>query len=278
VSPTYAGEIAGNTMFTPWYDFGHGLTPFINSIQYKLRGIINGLDEMFNPETDEALFKNYDINSVGEGKAANKQNLQERLGLEQNKRALLIGMVTRLDSQQKGCQLVLGAMDRIMLDNEDVQFVFLGNAADGDWEGKKMESEFRELERRYPQRVVSYIGFEPKIAQQIYAGADTFVVPSLYEPCGLSQMISLKYGTIPIVRETGGLSDTVQDSLEGKGNGFTFKNYDAHALKFAALRAIEGYRDQEGWAILVRRAMDNADFSWDLGPVEEYMKLYFKKT
>jgi starch synthase len=151
--------------------------------------------------------------------------------------------------------------------------VLLGSAADGDHDGKSMENAFRHFEYLYRRRAVAYIGFVPELAQKVYAASDIYLVPSLYEPCGLSQLVALKYGAVPVARETGGLADTVKDSLHGVGNGFTFRDYHAGALRYAIERALWGYMNREGWDILTKRAM-NCDFSWDSGPVHEYIRLF----
>ena len=276
VSPNYAREITGYHRDTASYDFGQGLTPFLKKESWKLRGILNGVDmNNIDPSRDNNLYVNYNSNDFKWGKEENKRRLQERLGLHQRTDVPLIGIVTRIDSKQKGCQLVLEALNSGLLDCFDAQFVLLGCAADGDKEGKQMEDGFRDIENRYRGRAVAYIGFVPELAQKIYAASDIYLMPSKYEPCGLSQIIAMKYGAIPVVRETGGLSDTVQDSMYGNGNGFRFRLYNGWDLRFAIERALYGYRDRNGWGILTKRAME-CDFSWDSGPVYEYMHLYEK--
>jgi starch synthase len=276
VSPTYAKEIAGLHFDTSGYDFGKSISPFINERSWKITGILNGLDySQYNPKTDENLYENYDIFDYATGKAKNKLELQKRFGLEQRADVPLISIITRIDSQQKGCQHVIEAIDNGLLDNNDVQFVLLGNASETDGEGKTMESKFSELEDRYKRKMVSYIGFVPELAQKIYAAADIFIMPSLYEPCGLSQIISLKYGTIPVVRETGGLSDTITDFQYENGNGFTYKNYSSYELKDTIERALRQYNDTDSWNALIVRAM-NCDFSWEKQSADEYIQLYNK--
>jgi len=274
VSPSYAEEIAGHHMDTSGYDFGQGLTPFLNIEAWKLTGILNGVDmNVIDPSKDSQIYQRYDAGSFQEGKRVNKLMLQERLGLEQNADVPLVSIVTRIDSKQKGCQLVLDVLYNGLMDYTDIQFVLLGSAAEGDADGKNLELGFRYIEERYRGRAVAYIGFVPELAQKVYAASDIYLMPSKYEPCGLSQIIALKYGAIPIVREIGGLVDTIEDSYYGTGYGFTFKNYDSHDFRGAIERALQGYRDREGWNILTKRAMER-DFSWEAGPVNDYINLY----
>ena len=257
VSPSYAWEIRD-----PW--FSHKLDPILNARSWKLRGILNGIDTTsYNPATDIQLYAHYTPEDLL-GKAVNKQKLQERLGLEQNPDVPIIAMVTRLVSH-KGLDLVKAALDQMMRE-EYVQFVILGS---GDWE---YESFFRSMHERYPGRLCACHGFIPELSRKIYAGADIFLMPSKAEPCGLSQMIALRYGTIPIVREVGGLRDSIQDSGTGEGNGFTFADYDAMAMLGCIRRAIAGYWQRDGWKILVQRAM-RCDNSWAKSATE-YINLY----
>lgn len=257
VSPSYAWEIRD-----PW--FSHKLDPILNARSWKLRGILNGIDNTsYNPATDIQLYAHYTPEDLS-GKAVNKQKLQERLGLEQNPDVPIIAMVTRLVAH-KGLDLVKAALDQMMRE-EYVQFVMLGS---GDWE---YESFFRTMHERYPGRLCFCNGFIPELSRKIYAGADIFLMPSKAEPCGLSQMIALRYGTIPIVREVGGLRDSIQDSGTGEGNGFTFADYDAMAMLGCIRRAIAGYWQRDGWKILVQRAM-RSDNSWAKSATE-YINLY----
>ena len=257
VSPSYAWEIRD-----PW--FSHGLDSILNARAWKLRGILNGIDNTsYNPATDIQLYEHYNADDFS-GKAVNKQKLQERLGLEQNPDVPIIAMVTRLVSH-KGLDLVKYALDQLMRE-EYVQFVILGS---GDWE---YESFFRSMQDRYPGRLCACHGFIPELSRKIYAGADIFLMPSKAEPCGLSQMIALRYGTIPVVREVGGLRDSIQDSGTGDGNGFTFANYDAMDMLGCIRRAIAGYWQRDGWKILVERAM-KCDNSWARSATE-YINLY----
>lgn len=257
VSPTYAKEI-----LNPWYS--HGLDGILNERSWKLSGILNGIDTVnYNPETDPNLYENYSVEDMS-GKAVNKQKLQERLGLEQNPDVPIIGMVSRMVSH-KGLDLVKEALDQLMWES-DIQFVILGS---GDWE---YETYFRAMQEKYPGRLVACFGFVPELARKIYAGSDIFLMPSKSEPCGLSQMIALRYGTIPVVRETGGLKDSIQDSGDEKGNGFTFATYNSGDMLYAIQRALKGYSNSKGWKILMERAM-KSDNSWGRS-ANEYIRLY----
>ncbi len=258
VSPTYAQEI-----LDPW--FSHGLDPILHERSWKLCGILNGIDtDLYNPATDDLIFEKFDAESFVPGKAANKEALQKRLNLPLKPDVPLIGMVTRMVSH-KGLDLVREVLEELV-SNYDLQFVILGS---GDWE---YETYFRELQQRHPDKVVACFGFVPELSHKIYAAADIFLMPSKSEPCGLSQMIALRYGTIPIVRETGGLKDSIADSGDNIGNGFSFKSYNSGDMKWCIERALKGYADTEGWRILVRRAMD-ADNSWGKS-ANAYIRMY----
>jgi starch synthase len=257
VSPTYAQEI-----LDPW--FSHDLDSILKERQWKVQGILNGIDtESYDPENDSDIFAPYSSKDM-KGKAENKKGLQERLSLEQNPDLPLIGMVTRMVSH-KGLDLVKEIFDQLMCET-NAQFVILGS---GDWE---YENFFKEMQNKYPGRVCSCFGFVPELSRKIYAGSDIFLMPSMSEPCGLSQMIALRYGSIPVVRETGGLKDSIQDSGNGEGNGFTFKSYNSADMLYALHRAIEGYSNKEGWEILMKRAME-CDFSWGHS-ANQYIRLY----
>ncbi|MBE6748409.1 MAG: glycogen synthase GlgA [Ruminococcaceae bacterium] len=257
VSPSYAKEI-----LDPWYS--HGLDTILKERSFKLRGILNGIDvENYNPETDKDIFKNYSSEKMT-GKATNKRELQKFFGLPEKKDTPVMGMVTRLVSH-KGLDLCKAVLDELLA-TTDIQLVVLGS---GDTE---YEDFFRGLASRYPEQVGLCLGFIPDLARKIYAGTDFFLMPSKSEPCGLSQMVALRYGSIPIVRETGGLRDSVQDSGDGEGNGFTFANYNAHEMLHAIRRACEGYSDKKGWKILVKRAMES-DNSWGKS-ANEYIRMY----
>ena len=257
VSPSYAKEI-----LDPWYS--HGLDTILKERSFKLRGILNGIDvENYNPETDKDVFKNYSSEKLA-GKAVNKRELQKFFGLPEKKDTPVMGMVSRLVSH-KGLDLCKAVLDELLA-TTDIQLVVLGS---GDTE---YEEFFRGLASRYPEQVGLCLGFIPDLARKIYAGSDLFLMPSKSEPCGLSQMVALRYGSIPIVRETGGLRDSVQDSGDGEGNGFTFANYNAHEMLYTIRRAVEGYSDKKGWKILVKRAMES-DNSWGKS-ANEYIRMY----
>ena len=257
VSNTYAGEI-----LDPW--FSHGLDPILKERSYKLSGILNGIDTInYDPEKDKDIFANFSAKDP-EGKKINKARLQELFNLPVREDVPVMGIVTRLVAH-KGLDLI----KRIMWDllsTTDMQLVVLGS---GDWE---YEAFFKELAAAFPEKVGLRLGFVPDLARKIYAGSDLFLMPSKSEPCGLSQMVALRYGSIPIVRETGGLKDTITDSGDGKGNGFTFKSYDAYDMLDAIRRALGAYYDKEYWQKLVLRAL-KCDNSWGRS-AKEYIKLY----
>lgn len=258
VSPTYAKEI-----LDPW--FSHGLDPILNQRSWKLCGILNGIDvENYDPSTDKCIAKNYDSSKFKKEKAACKKALQEQMGLAVRDDVPVIGIVSRLVGH-KGLDLIKEVMEKSLWER-DVQYVILGS---GEWQ---YETFFRELHDKYPDKVGVTIGFVPDLARKIYAGADLFLMPSKSEPCGLSQMISLRYGTIPIVRETGGLKDSVTDSGDGEGNGFTFQTYDAYDMLGAIYRGVDAFGDKKYWQTLVKRALD-CDMSWGKS-ANEYIKMY----
>ncbi len=245
VSPTYSREI-----LEPYYS--HGLDNILKQFTYKLTGIVNGIDyDVYNPEIDPMMFKNFTVDTL-EDKAINKAELQKQVGLPQKANVPLIGMVGRL-VKHKGLDLVKHVFEELL--QADLQFVILGS---GEFE---FESFFYDMAQKYPDKVGIKIGFDATLAHRIYAGADIFLMPSQSEPCGLAQMVALRYGTVPIVRETGGLNDTITDSGDGQGNGFTFKNYNAHEMENAVWRALAGYSDADGWDTLRRRGM-NCNNSW----------------
>ena len=260
VSPTYAHEI-----LDPYYS--HGLDGILKEFTYKLTGIVNGIDcDVYNPETDPLIYKNFSVTDLG-GKAYNKQMLQQELGLPQNSDVPVVGIVTRL-VKHKGIDLVKCVFEELL--KADIQFAILGS---GEWE---FETFFHEMAGKYPDKVGLKLGFNPQLAHRIYAGADIFLMPSQSEPCGLAQMVALRYGTIPIVRETGGLNDTISDSGDGMGNGFTFKSYNAHDMQNTVWRALAGYADKEGWSMLRERAM-KCDNSWGAS-ANAYIRLYKELT
>ena len=259
VSHTYAEEI-----LTP--EFGEGYDWLLRERRDRLYGIINGIDtEVNNPATDRLIYQNYDRNSL-DRKLENKLALQKEAGLAPEPQTPLIGMISRL-SDQKGFDLV-GHVIEAMMHNLDFQFVLLGTGAD------YYHNLFTEIKNKYPSRAGVYLTFNNTLAQKIYAGSDMFLMPSRFEPCGLGQLLALRYGSIPIVRETGGLKDTVIDfePQTNNGNGFTFKEYDAMAMYTAIVRAIETYKYKDYWHTMVTRAMDT-DFSWHRSAVK-YEDLY----
>ena len=257
VSNTYAGEI-----LDPW--FSHGLDPILKERSYKLSGILNGIDiKNYDPETDKDIFYNYNAKDFSD-KAKNKAALQEIFGLPVREEVPVMGIVSRLVAH-KGLDLVKRIMWEL-LNLTDMQLVVLGS---GDWE---YEAFFKELAAAFPDKVGLRLGFVPDMARKIYAGSDMFLMPSKSEPCGLSQMVALRYGSIPIIRETGGLKDTITDSGDGKGNGFTFKSYDAYDMLDGIGRALAAYHDKENWHKLVERAL-KCDNSWGKS-AKEYIKLY----
>ena len=258
VSPSYANEI-----LDPWYS--HGLDTILRERQWKLQGILNGIDTVnYDPETDESIAMNYTVKNVKEGKAGNKRQLQENMGLPQKADVPVIGLVSRLVSH-KGLDLIKGILDELLY-TTDVQVAVVGS---GDWQ---YENFFKEMADKYPDKLAVRIGFVPSLARKIYAGADLFLMPSKSEPCGLSQMVALRYGTVPIVRETGGLRDSISDSGDGQGNGFTFKTYNAHDMLGAIRRGLDAYANKEYWDSLVIRAME-CDCSWGKS-ANEYIKMY----
>lgn len=255
VSPTYATEI-----LDPW--FAHGLDRILRQKQYKTCGFLNGIDtKSYNPDIDPIIPANYNVDNK-KGKAICKEKLMEESGLEAGKEPL-IGIITRF-ANHKGLDLIKAVFDDIVALGYKVVILGSGEA--------EYENFFREMQQRYPGRVSLTIGFIPALARKIYAGADMFLMPSMSEPCGLAQMISLRYGTIPIVRETGGLKDSIIDSGDKGGNGFTFQTYNAHDMLSAIKRAREYYDKRMLWGKLVSRAL-RSDFSWTKS-AELYLGLY----
>ncbi|MEH6994439.1 glycogen synthase GlgA [Neobacillus drentensis] len=258
VSPTYKEEIQ-----FPY--FGERLDGLLRKHSDKLIGIVNGIDDsVYNPRVDRDIAFSYDLDTI-EGKLENKKVLQQYFGLPEKESTPIIAMVTRLTSQ-KGLDLVLHMFREMIQD--DVQFILLGS---GD---HHFENFFNQMAQEYPDKVKVYIGFNEALAHQIYAGADLFLMPSQFEPCGLGQLIALQYGTIPIVRETGGLNDTVQSYDESTqiGNGFSFKNLNAHDLLHTVRRALDFYHQNENWSRLIQNAMSQ-DYSW-LQSAKKYNEIY----
>lgn len=258
VSPTYTSEI--QTEF-----YGESLDGLLRANSYKLKGILNGIDyDLNNPKIDKDIFINYDIDTIDK-KIENKLHLQKMLGLEVNPDIPLVGIVSRLVSQ-KGLDLISYIMPEIM--RENIQMVILGTGE------HQYQSMFNYYASIYPNKVSANITFDSALAQQIYASSDMFLMPSLFEPCGIGQMLAMRYGTLPIVRETGGLKDTVNpyNKFTGEGNGFSFKNYNAHEMLYCIQRAMELYKDKDKWRRLVINAM-NTDSSWKKSAME-YIKTY----
>ncbi len=260
VSPTYANEIQ-----TP--EFGEGLDGVLRERSYALQGILNGIDVAgFDPATDTRIAANYTVEDRG-GKAVCKATLQEELGLEVRDDRPLMVMVTRL-TRQKGMDLVMYALDRILAGG--VQVAVLGT---GD---RDYEDGLRYFQDKYPGTMAARIEFDPALSQRMYAAADMFLMPSKFEPCGLSQIIAMRYGTLPIVRETGGLKDTVQpyNEFTGEGTGFSFSNFNGDEMGDAVFRAARLFWDnRDAWNQLVTQAMSQ-DFSWTRS-ADKYLDLYF---
>lgn len=260
VSPTYANEIQ-----TP--EFGEGLDGVLRERSYALQGILNGIDVAgFDPATDKRIAANYTVEDRS-GKAVCKAKLQEELGLEVRDDRPLMVMVTRL-TRQKGMDLVMYALDRIL--SGGVQVAVLGT---GD---RDYEDGLRYFQDKYPGTMAARIEFDPALSQRMYAAADMFLMPSKFEPCGLSQIIAMRYGTLPIVRETGGLKDTVQpyNEFTGEGTGFSFSNFNGDEMGDAVFRAARLFWDnREAWNQLITQAMSQ-DFSWTRS-ADKYLDLYF---
>lgn len=260
VSPTYSREIQTK-------EFGYGLEGVLKSRSQQLYGILNGIDyDIWNPKTDKHIAKNYDANDI-KAKCVNKEDLQKVSGLNVDRNIPLIGIISRL-ADQKGLDLI-SAIIRDLLKSK-LQFIVLGT---GD---NKYHVLFEKIAKLYPKRTSINLKFDAILAQKIYAGCDMFLMPSRFEPCGLGQMICLRYGTIPVVRLTGGLKDTIEeyDAATGQGNGFVFSQYSSSELLAAIKRSLELYKNKKEWQQLTKRAM-GYDFSWE-SSAKEYMRLYKK--
>ncbi len=259
VSPSYAEEIKG--------EFGKGLQHVINKNAHKLCGILNGIDyDFYNPKTDKILVKNYDINNAVPGKALNKLEIQKRFGLTPLTSMPLVAIISRLVSH-KGLDLVKNVIERALVDNRMQLVVFgLGDAEYANY--------FKYLENKYKGKVRAITDmFDNGLARKVYAAADIFLMPSHFEPCGLAQMICSRFGTIPIVRETGGLKDSIKDFGYGEsGNGYTFARYNAEDLLYSINRAITDFYKPDLWEKQIARVMKE-DFSWEKS-VAEYKKMY----
>ncbi len=256
VSPTYAEEIKHSF-------YAHGLQEIISRNQGKLKGILNGIDESFyNPKTDKFLFANYSARGL-KGKATCKAELQKMLNLPVKEEVPIIALITRLVSH-KGLDLVKCVIEEIL--SKNVQVVILGKGERG------YEEFFTEIAKKYSGKCATIIAFNQDLSRKIYSGADLFLMPSKSEPCGLSQMIASRYGTVPIVRETGGLNDSIKAFDGEKGNGFTFKNYNAHDMLYTINEAVRIYNDKEKWKKVQKIAM-TTDFSWKIQS-KKYENLY----
>jgi len=262
VSETYASEICKDAEYT------RGLQTILNKRKSKVSGIANGIDTLiWNPEKDKKIEKKYSIKTI-EDKRINKQALSEKFGLDYNENVPLIGMISRLEDD-KGFDLIQKAFKEIM--KLDIKFLLLGTG------NRKYHNFFQEAANKYPGKFSSYLGFDDELAHLIEAGADMFLMPSKHEPCGLNQMYSLVYGTIPIVRETGGLADTVKkyNEKDGSGNGFTFKNYQVQDMMQEIKRALKIYNeDKKEWQKIMKTGM-KSNFTW-INSSKNYVDLYKK--
>ena len=261
VSPSYAEEIQH-----PHY--GEGLDGLLRARKNVLYGVLNGVDyETYNPKTDTMIFKNYDVDDWSLGKAVNKVELQKMLGLSVRPDVPILGIVSRLVSQ-KGWDLLECVLKEVL--ELDLQMIVLGG---GD---SSYEDMFKYAAYKNPDKAYICVGYDDTLAHRIYAASDIFLMPSSFEPCGLGQLFALRYGTIPIVRETGGLKDTVipLNEFSNEGNGFSFTNYNAHDMLFTIKRALSFYSRTDIWDMLVRRAM-NSNYSWE-SSAEKYIEIYNK--
>ncbi|MBH5318102.1 glycogen synthase GlgA [Paenibacillus sp. GSMTC-2017] len=257
VSESYAQEIQ-----TPYY--GENLDSLLRYRAGDLVGIVNGIDEdLYDPMNDMALHTPY-RNSISR-KRKNKVDLQAELGLPQSSSIPLIGIVSRL-VEQKGFDLIAATIDEVL--EEDVQLVVLGAGE------THYEQLFADVARRHPEKAVVWHGYSERMARRVYAGSDIFAMPSKFEPCGLSQLLALRYRSVPIVRETGGLKDTVQayNEYTGEGNGFSFSNYNAHDYLYTVKRALACYNDEETWKKIVENG-SRGDYSWDVS-AKAYLNMY----
>lgn len=259
VSETYSGEI-----LDPFYSYG--LEGILSQRRFKLSGVVNGIDQkVYDPKHDSKLFVKYGIKDVAHGKAENKKALCEMINLPYDENRPLVAMVTRL-TEQKGMDLVSCVIDDIM--RADIQVVVLGT---GDW---KYENMIKTVESRYPNKFRAILAFSADLASKLYGASDLFLMPSKFEPCGLSQLIAMRYGSIPIVRETGGLKDTVPayNAETGGGKGFTFKTYNAYDMLDAVWRAYACFHDKAQWEKVIKNAM-SSDFGWDVS-AKRYISIY----
>jgi len=259
VSPTYAAQIQT-------IEYGETLEGLLSFVSGRLSGIVNGIDtEVYDPANDKALAQTYTAKTI-EDRAQNKVALQQELGLAINPKTFLVGMVSRL-VEQKGLDLMLQTLDRFLA-YTDAQFVLLGT---GD---RNYETQLWQLASRYPGRMATYLMYNESLSRRIYAGSDAFLMPSRFEPCGISQMLSMRYGCVPIVRRTGGLVDTVthHDPQNQRGTGYCFDRYEALDLYTCMVRASEGFNYKPQWQALQQRGMES-DFSW-VRSAQAYESLY----
>lgn len=258
VSETYATEI-----LDPFYSYG--LDGILSQRRYKLHGVVNGIDtEVYNPSTDKALFRNYSVRSYGR-KKENKKALCEMIDLNYDENRPMLAMISRL-TEQKGMDLVAAVIDEIL--RADIQVVVLGT---GDW---KYENMVKRVEGQYPNKFRAILQFSSDLASKLYAASDLFLMPSKFEPCGLGQMIAMTYGSVPIVRETGGLKDTVQpyNPTDKTGVGFTFKTYNSYDMLDAVWRAYGTFFDKDNWKAVASNAMKQ-DFGWEVS-AKKYIDIY----
>ena len=250
VSPTYRDEV-----LTDYY--GYKLNTILGMRYFNFMGIINGIDtDKYNPETDKDIYKNYNVTNFKKNKKINKQSLLSDFGLDPNEDVPLFGLVSRL-VDQKGIDLLMPIIDNIIY-HSTAKFILMGSG------NEIYENFFRSLEGRYPDKFKCYIGYNDSVAQKIYAGTDIFLMPSKFEPCGLGQMIAMRYGTLPLVRETGGLKDTVipYNQFTGEGTGFTFTNFNSYDLKEVMYLAIYLYNNnRDAFNHMIEQAMSK-DYSW----------------
>lgn len=258
VSRRYAEEICSSD------DLGAGLNGLLSKRKKDLHGIPNGIDyQIWNPAEDGMIYRKFDVKSI-DAKLDNKQALLAKFGLKYKENTPVVGAISRL-VDQKGFDLVLEILDELL--QSDVQFILLGS---GD---KKTEKKFQAAQKRHPEKMGAFFGFDTELAHLVEAGSDLFIMPSKYEPCGLNQMYSMRYGTVPVVRATGGLDDTVEDYAPGgKGTGFKFEKYDSKELLKAIHRALKVYQQPEEWKKLMRNGMQK-DFSWEHS-AKQYVNLY----
>jgi starch synthase len=258
VSDSYSKEIQT-------FEGGAGLDDIARNVSYKLTGIVNGIDEVIdNPSLDKFIWHNYDVDSL-ENKYKNKEELQKYFGLEVNPNNPILSIVSRL-VKAKGLDMVKDTLERIIA-TTDAQFVAVGEGE------REYEDYFKYLSNKYPSKVKVSLGFSTEIGKKIYAGSDIYLMPSISEPCGISQMIASRYGTVPVVREVGGLKDTIKDfGCNQGGNGYTFSSVSSKDFEYSVRRAIEDYNNTKEWENKVKTVM-SVDFSWRRS-MNNYVKVY----